>query len=300
MANLISLKNFSKSKILQLIDMAFFMQNNISNLKDLHKNKILTTAFFEPSTRTKLSFMAAAYKLGLDVLDFNKDLSSQKKGESLSDTIKILSGYSDLLVIRSNQENFFKGISSSCPIINAGDGKNEHPTQALIDLFTIKKEFGTIDGLNILIVGDLKNGRTVHSLLYGLSNFDVNVFLYCPSQLKLEKNFFNEINQKLKISYLPSFDLTNIDVLYLTRVQYERFKSKKPKRIENSYSLNQKILQKAKSTLKILHPLPRLAELPEFVDQTNFACYFKQAKNGLYMRMALIDYCLKNIDKNEE
>ncbi|MCM8830608.1 MAG: aspartate carbamoyltransferase [Candidatus Omnitrophica bacterium] len=294
MANLLSLKNFSKEKIEKILNDAYFLERNQTALQNKYKSKILTLAFFEPSTRTKLSFSAAAYKIGLDVLDYSSHFSSEKKGESISDTIKILEGYSDCIVIRHWDEKIFQTIQFSCPIINAGNGIDEHPTQALIDLYTIKKEFGKIDGLNFLIVGDLKNGRTVHSLLLALRNYNVSVNLFCPNQLSLDKEFLSQLEGKLRISYSKNFELENIDVLYMTRIQYERFKSKKPKDLEKSYSLNLKLLKKAKDSLIILHPLPRLAELPTEIDKTKHAKYFLQAKNAIFVRMAILDYCLCN------
>ncbi|MFN3910269.1 MAG: aspartate carbamoyltransferase [Candidatus Anstonellaceae archaeon] len=294
MANFLSLKNFSKSKIEQILETAFSIEKNPKMLENKYISKILTLAFFEPSTRTKLSFTASAYKLGLKVLDYSPNFSSQKKGESISDTLKILMGYSDIMVIRHPDENIFQNVSFSCPIINAGNGIDEHPTQALIDLYTIKKEFGKIDGLNILMVGDLKNGRTIHSLLLALSNFDVSISLFCPKQLSLDKQFFSKIKEKINITYSSSINLKNIDVLYMTRIQYERFKNKKPKGLEKSYSLNLNLLKHAKKNMIILHPLPRLSELPIQIDNTTHAKYFEQAKNGIPLRAAVLDYCLSN------
>lgn len=294
MVNLISLKNFSKNEIEKILEKASFLEKNINSLENKYGSKILTLAFFEPSTRTKLSFTASAYKLGIKVLDYNQSFSSQKKGESTLDTLKILAGYSDILVIRSSDEKIFENFSTTIPLINAGNGTNEHPTQALIDLYTIKKHFGKIDGLNILMVGDLKHGRTIHSLLFGLSNFNVSINLFCPNQLSLDKNLFIEVNKRISLNYLPSFNLENIDVLYMTRIQYERFKAKKPKGLEKVYSLNPNLLKSAKKNLIILHPLPRLSEIPPEIDSTSYAKYFEQAKNGIPIRMAILDYCLSN------
>ncbi|MEM3362394.1 MAG: aspartate carbamoyltransferase [Candidatus Anstonellaceae archaeon] len=295
MVNFLSLQRFERKEIDYLLQQAAFMENNLYNLKERYNSKILAAAFFEPSTRTKLSFFAAAQRLGFSTLDYLPEFSSQKKGESIEDTIKILSGYCDVLVVRHPKNNFFSDISCDCTLINAGDGTNEHPTQAIIDLYTIKKAFSKIDGLNFLIVGDLKNGRTVHSLLFALANYDVYVNLFCPKGLSPDKSFLDKLSNDFlkRISFTSKMDLSNIDVLYVTRVQYERFKGKKPKNIENSYVLTPELLSKAKKELKILHPLPRLKELPQKIDSTPYAHYFQQARNGVPVRMAILDYCLK-------
>jgi len=293
MANLLTIKDLTKEKLLYIIDNAFYMEKNFQKMYDKYKSKIMCIAFFEPSTRTKISFTAAAYRLGLRVVDFNKDTSSQKKGETIQDTMRILGNYFDLVVLRHPENKIYEKFSISCPLINGGDGTGEHPTQAITDLFTIKKEFGQIDGLNILIVGDLKNGRTVHSLLSALSYFDVNIGLYCPKELRLDNEFLDGLKNKNKIKYYEKFDISEIDVLYMTRVQYERLGSKiKQKNIEKDYALNKELLKKAKPSLKILHPLPRLKELPLEIDSSKYAHYFQQAKNGIFSRMAIIDYCL--------
>ncbi|MCX8163669.1 MAG: aspartate carbamoyltransferase [Candidatus Micrarchaeota archaeon] len=295
MANFLSLKNFEKNELLKILSEAKQMEQNLYNSNTLFSSKILTAAFFEPSTRTKLSFFAAAQRLGMKTLDYLPEFSSLKKGESIEDTIKILEGYSDILVIRHYEEDIFSKLDTSIPLINAGNGTDEHPTQAVLDLYTIQKAFSKIDGLNFLIVGDLKNGRTVHSLLFALNNFDVSIKLFCPQELKLGKNFFSALDQDFlkRISYVSKLELTDIDVLYMTRIQYERFKGKKPKGLEKLYRLNPSILSKAKDNLIILHPLPRLEEIPKEVDSTKHAYYFKQAKNAVPIRMAIISYCLK-------
>ena len=293
MANLLTIKDLTKEKLLSIIDNAFYMEKNFEKVYDKYKSKIMCIVFFEPSTRTKISFSAAANRLGLRVVDFNKNTSSQKKGETIQDTMKILGNYFDLVVLRHPENKIYEKFSIPCPLINAGDGTGEHPTQAITDIFTIKKEFRQIDGLKILIVGDLKHGRTVHSLLRALSYFDVDIGLYCPKELKLDREFVEGLPNKNKIRYYEEFDITDVDVLYMTRVQYERFKTKvKERSIEKTYMLCKEILKKAKPTLKILHPLPRLKELPLEIDNTKYAHYFQQAKNGIYARMAIIDYCL--------
>jgi len=269
-------------------------QNKVPKLL---KNKILSCLFYEPSTRTRFSFESAMIKLGGQVISTEnaKQFSSVSKGETLTDSIKVISGYSDMIVLRHHESGSAESAArvSSVPIINAGDGDGEHPTQALLDLYTIKKELGQIDNFKIAMVGDLLYGRTIHSLIYLLSlSRNVEIFLVSPNDLKLPEKYKSFLDSK-KIKFSESNNLENIlskvDVLYMTRVQKERFSSKKLyERIKNSFVLNEKLLKKLKKRSIIMHPLPRINEISLKVDEDKRAAYFRQARNGLYIRMALL------------
>ncbi|MFK4785311.1 aspartate carbamoyltransferase [Fusobacterium sp. MFO224] len=305
MKNIISIKNFNKNEILEILEHA-------KNLKkfpktDLIENKIVATLFFEPSTRTRLSFTSASFKIGGKVLGFDSpDATSLKKGESLRDTIKVTEGYSDIIVMRHLRDGAAKFASeiSSVPIINAGDGANEHPSQTLLDLYTIKENFKSIDNLTTAFVGDLKYGRTVHSLTEALSKFSGQKFYFiAPNEIQIPKEIQKELDLK-GISYQLLSDykeiLNQIDVLYMTRIQKERFENPSLyEKVKNSFEISKgTILNKCKENMIILHPLPRVNEINIDLDNTKHALYFEQAKNGVPVREAMIGIALDKLNIN--
>jgi len=251
--------------------------------------------FFEPSTRTRLSFESAASYLGAKIVGFTDSSSSSvKKGESLNDTILTVSNYSDIIVMRHPRDGSARYASevSPIPIINAGDGANQHPTQTLLDLYSIRKTQGTLDNLNIVFIGDLKYGRTVHSLVIALCEFNTTFHLVSPVELKLP----SYVKQHIKDNNLKYYQYTELnevipkaDILYMTRIQKERFLDPiEYEKVKNAYVLKNSMLEKAKDNLKILHPLPRVNEITVDVDANPKAYYFQQALNGVYVRQALL------------
>ena len=259
--------------------------------------KTLGCIFFEPSTRTRLSFESAMSYIGGDTLATSNILSSTQKGESLADTIKIISLYSDVLVLRHplDGSSKFAAEISTKPIINAGSGTEEHPTQTIQDLYTIKKETKKIDGLKIAIVGDLKYGRTVYSLLYGLSNYNVTVYLISPETLRIRSDSIYDIKKKLQLTESTELNdyIHDLDVIYVTRIQKERFQDKEEYfKVRGSYIIDNSVISKLKKNSIILHPLPRLDEIPNNIDASNHAKYFKQAEYGKYTRAALLGLIL--------
>jgi len=264
---------------------------------DICNGKTLGCIFFEPSTRTRLSFESAMSYIGGNTLTTSNILSSTQKGESLADTIKIVSLYSDVLVLRHplDGSSKFAAEISTKPIINAGSGTEEHPTQTIQDLYTIKKETKKIDGLKIAIVGDLKYGRTVYSLLYGLSNYDVTVHLISPETLRIRSDSIYDIKKRLQLTESTKLDdyIHDLDVIYVTRIQKERFQDKEEYfKVRGSYVIDNSVVQKLKHNSIILHPLPRLDEIPDNIDNSNHAKYFKQAEYGKYTRAALLGLIL--------
>lgn len=282
------------------LDFIFKQAKNLENknklpqtLKGLH----FATLFYEPSTRTRLSFESAILKLGGTLVSTENaaEFSSAIKGETLEDTIKIVSSYVDAIILRHNVKGAAEIASnvSSVPIINAGDGVGEHPTQALLDLYTIKKELHKIEGLKIALVGDLLNGRTIHSLLPLLSIYKgIVIYLVSPKSLMLPRDLRNKLIKngvEFKEFEEMEYILEKIDVLYMTRIQKERFKSKiEYEKVKNSYVINLKTLEKLNKKAIVMHPLPRVNEIAPEVDKDKRAAYFRQAKNGLYIRMALL------------
>jgi len=257
----------------------------------------LATLFFEPSTRTRLSFESAMLSLGGQVLGFSSaDSSSASKGETVADTIKIVSAYSDIIAMRHPKEGapVVAAMKADVPIINAGDGGHNHPTQTLTDLLTIKKEKGRLENLTVGLCGDLKFGRTVHSLITALSRYkNIKIVLISPEELKIPDYIKKDVLEKCNIEYCETDNLEKymdqLDILYMTRVQKERFFNEADYiRLKDSYILNKEKLQTAKKDLCILHPLPRVNEISVEVDDDSRACYFKQAKYGRFIRMALI------------
>ena len=297
MKHLIDIKELSVEEIDELIKVA---KNIIAHPNEYHekcKYKKLATLFFEPSTRTRLSFEAAMMELGGNVIGFSEaSSSSASKGESVSDTVKIVGGYSDIIAMRHPKEGapLVASLKSDVPIINAGDGGHNHPTQTLTDLLTISCEKNRLDNLTIGLCGDLKFGRTVHSLITAMSRYkNIKFVLISPEELKLPEYVKEDILDKNNIQYVETNDieeyLGDLDILYMTRVQKERFFNEEDYlRLKDYYILNKEKLEKAKKDLCILHPLPRVNEISVEVDDDPRACYFKQARNGKYIRMALI------------
>ena len=297
MRHLIDILEVSVEEIDELIETANDIIANPDKYNEKCRHKKLATLFFEPSTRTRLSFEAAMYELGGDVLGFSEAASSSSaKGESVSDTIKVVSSYADIIAMRHPKEGapMVASMKSDVPVINAGDGGHNHPTQTLTDLLTIKREVGRLDNLVIGYCGDLKFGRTVHSLINALTRYkNVKMILISPDELKVPDYIKDEVLEPLGIEYVETTDLMEylpeIDVLYMTRVQRERFFNEADYiRLKDSYILDVEKLSHAKETACVLHPLPRVNEIAIEVDDDPRAKYFIQAKYGKYIRMALI------------
>ena len=297
MRSLISILELSAEEIAGLIATAEDIIANPQKYAEACHGKKLATLFFEPSTRTRLSFEAAMYELGGQVLGFSEAASSSaSKGESVSDTVKVVSCYADIIAMRHPKEGapLVASMKADVPVINAGDGGHNHPTQTLADLLTIWREKGRFTNLTIGLCGDLKFGRTVHSLIEAMARYEnVRFALISPEELKLPSYVKKDILQKKGIPYTQTTDLESVmpelDVLYMTRVQRERFFNEDEYvRLKDSYILTPGKLKTAKESLSILHPLPRVNEISVAIDDDPRACYFKQALNGKYMRMALI------------
>lgn len=297
--DIISIKDFNKEQLEKFFSATEkIIQLNPTQRREICKGKTLGYLFYEPSTRTRLSFDAAMASIGGNSLGIsNISSSSTQKGESLADTVRIMSIYSDVLVLRHTLDGSsrFAAEVSDKPLINAGSGTEEHPTQAIQDLFTIKKEMKRIDGLKIGIVGDLKYGRTVYSLLYGLGNYDVDVHLISPESLRIRSDSVYEIKKRLE--FTESIDLEenidDFDVLYVTRIQKERFPDEEEYlKVKGSYVVGLDLLKQMKEDSIILHPLPRLDEISPDVDKTKKAKYFEQAEYGKYTRASLLGLTL--------
>ena len=296
MRSLIDIKELSVNEIDELVATALDIIENPQKYSEKCKGKKLATLFFEPSTRTRLSFEAAMYELGGNVLGFSSaDSSSSAKGESVADTAKMISCYADIIAMRHPKEGapLVASMNATIPVINAGDGGHNHPTQTLADLLTIKRKKGRFTNLTVGLCGDLKFGRTVHSLINALNRYDgVRFVLISPEELRVPSYVKNEITKAGK-EYVETRDLAEslpeLDILYMTRVQKERFFNEEDYlRLKDSYILDPSKLTKAKSDLSIMHPLPRVNEISVKVDSDPRAHYFEQALNGKYMRMALI------------
>lgn len=300
--NLLSIKDIGKKYIEEIISRAtdfdkVLEKKEILNLAD---GKIMATLFFEPSTRTRMSFETAMLRLGGKIVSAPDmmQISSAKKGETLQDTGRIVSSYVDVIVMRHPMPFSVRDLAtfSKVPVINAGDGINEHPSQTLIDLFTIKKELGALDNLKIVFLGDLKYGRTVHSLSTALQYFNVKIYFVSPNELKIPEELREELN-KLNIDFEELSDLkeviSEVDVIYQTRVQEERFEDKSEyEKLKNKYIIDRETMNLAKERMILMHPLPRIKEIHEDVDYDQRACYFRQAKNGVPVRMAIISKLL--------
>jgi aspartate carbamoyltransferase catalytic subunit len=299
--DIISIKDLSKNEIKYILEYANKMIPYAKGEKytDILKEKILSTLFFEPSTRTRLSFESAMNRLGGRVIGFAEPgITSQKKGESLADTIRMADSYADVIVIRHPQEGAARLSAefAESPVINAGDGAGHHPTQCLLDLFTIISEKKKIEGDKIVLLGDLKYGRTVHSLAYALGLFGAELIFVSPESLKMPREVINECKE---LGSEPT-NTTNLDraikdadVLYVTRIQKERFPdAEEYNRVVGTYKVDLNLLKNAKKELIVMHPLPRVVEIDPEVDKTQHALYFKQAFNGVPVRMALLSLLL--------
>ncbi len=292
--SLVSIADYSKEKILQILEKAAGFEANPN--QEILKGKVVATLFFEPSTRTRLSFETAVNRLGGRVIGFaDASTTSGTKGETLKDTIIMVSNYADLIVMRNPIEGAARYASevSSVPVINAGDGANQHPTQTMLDLYSIKKTQGRIDNLKICMVGDLKYGRTIHSLIQALSHFNPTFSFIAPKELELPEEY-KIFCMERNIPFEEHCDLTeeniaDADILYMTRVQKERFTDLfEYEKVKDVYTLRNKLLENTKPNLRILHPLPRVNEIDYDVDNNEKAYYFQQAKNGVYARQAVI------------
>lgn len=302
MRHLLSITDLSVKEIDDLIETANDIIANPKKYAKKCNGKKLATLFFEPSTRTRLSFEAAMYELGGNVLGFSEaSSSSTAKGESVSDTIRTVGCYADIIAMRHPKEgsSMVASKKSGVPIINAGDGGHNHPTQTLTDLLTIKREKGRLDNLVVGLCGDLKFGRTVHSLITALSRYtNIKFVLISPDELKIPEYLKEEVLEKNKIDYLETISLEDsieqLDILYMTRVQRERFFNEADYiRLKDTYILDNEKMRKAKDDMIVLHPLPRVNEISVSVDEDKRARYFEQVLNGKYIRMALILKLLK-------
>lgn len=291
--SLVSIQDYSKEQILRILDLAKEFEANPR--QDLLHGYVVASLFFEPSTRTRLSFESAVNRLGGRIVGFSEaSTSSVSKGESLKDTILTVANYSDLIVMRHPVEGAAKYASevSPVPIVNAGDGANQHPTQTLLDLYSIKSTQGKLDDLKICMIGDLKYGRTVHSLLMAMSHFNPTFDFIAPDELKMPKEYKDYLD-KLGIKYNEYKDfsghINDADIVYMTRVQKERFSDPMEyEKVKNVYVLKNEMLKDTKDNMRILHPLPRVNEISEDVDSNPKAYYFTQALNGVFTRMAII------------
>lgn len=292
--SLVNIAELSESKIRYLLELTQFFEKH-PNLHIL-EDRVVATLFFEPSTRTRLSFETAANRLGARVIGFSDpNATSSSKGESLKDTIMMVSNYADIIVMRHHLEGAARYASevAPVPIVNAGDGANQHPTQTMLDLYTIYQTQGRLTDLNIYLVGDLKYGRTVHSLLMAMRYFNPTFHFIAPDELKMPQEYKDYCNEH-HIKYVEHSDFTadtiaNADILYMTRVQRERFTDlMEYEHVKNMYILRADLLSKCRDNMKVLHPLPRVNEITPDVDDTKHAYYFQQAKNGLFARQAIL------------
>ena len=308
MKSVIDVVDLTVQEIDELLNVASDIIARPKKYSKILKGKKIATLFFEPSTRTRLSFESAMLELGGSVIGFSSPQSSSaSKGESVADTAKVVSNYADIIAMRHYQEGapLVCALNASIPVINAGDGGHCHPTQTLADLLTIKREKGRLDNLTVGFCGDLKYGRTVHSLLGALSRYkNIKVVLISPNELKIPNYVKEDILHKNNMPYVETDDLENslqdLDVLYMTRVQGERFADKDEyERLKDTYILTEEKFKKASSGTIILHPLPRVNEISVKLDKDSRACYFKQVANGKYMRMALILKLVKLAEKDK-
>lgn len=307
MRSLIDILDLSTAELDDLLSTACDIMEHPDQYAEKCKGKKLATLFFEPSTRTRLSFEAAMLELGGSVIGFSDaDCSSASKGESIADTAKVISCYADIIAMRHPQEGapFAASLSAGIPVINAGDGGHCHPTQTLADLLTVYREKGTLQGLTIGFCGDLKYGRTVHSLIAALSRYHgIRAVLISPEELRLPGYVKHEYMSNMTCVETTSLDdaIGELDILYMTRIQRERFDDiEEYERLKDSYVLTMDKMAKAPQTMCVLHPLPRVNEISVAVDDDPRACYFKQALNGKYMRMALILKLLSEADGKKQ
>ena len=299
-SDVISIRHFSKDDLDQIYAATDeIIEMNPEERREIARGKTLGYLFFEPSTRTRLSFQSAMALIGGISFGFADSTSSSiQKGESLADTVRVMAGYADVIVLRHplDGSSKFAAEVSDKPVINGGSGTEEHPTQAIQDLYTIRKELGKIDGKNIGIVGDLKYGRTVYSLLYGLSNYDVNVHLISPESLKIRSDSTYNLKQNMTFTESENLDdyIEDLDVLYVTRIQKERFPDEEEyMKVRGSYVIGQDVVNKMKDDAILLHPLPRIDEISTDIDSTKQAKYFEQAEYGKFTRAAVLSLLLQ-------
>jgi len=292
--DIISIKDFTREEIGYVLKIASAMEPIAKSGSDMLHGKTLATLFFEPSTRTRLSFEAAMHKLGGTAIGFAEpETASIKKGENLADTVRVVENYADVIALRHPLEGAARLAAEfvQVPVINAGSGAEEHPTQALLDLYTILKEKNRIDGLNIALMGDLRYGRTVHSLAYALSLYDVKLYLVSPELLRMRREVLDAIKEKISVVEKTGIEevLPETDVLYVTRIQEERFPDPAEYvKVRGTYKIGVDVLEDAKEDMIIMHPLPRVDEIDDEVDETPHARYFQQVWNGIVMRMTLL------------
>ena len=295
MKHVVSIEDLDNKNIMDLLKRASELLPVAKGKKksDKLKGKILSTCFFEPSTRTRLSFESAMQRLGGSCIGFaDPSATSHLKGETLSDAIRMVSGYSDAVVLRHPREGAAKLASevSDVPIINGGDGAGQHPTQTLLDLFTIKEEIGKLENLKVGMLGDLRYGRTVHSLSQALDRFKTRLYFISPESLAMPEHVTDDLTNEWSTHQSLEEVLGELDVLYVTRIQKERFPDIEDyKRVAGAYRINSELLNGAKTKMRILHPLPRVDEISTDVDNTKHAAYFRQAFNGIPVRMALLE-----------
>ena len=294
--NIISIAEFSREDLELVVKTALDLKNNPQ--KNLLDGKLIASCFFEPSTRTRQSFETAIQRLGGRVIGFSDaSNTSIKKGETLADTARILSSYADAIVMRHHKDGAARLVSqfSAVPVINAGDGTNQHPSQTLLDLVTIFETQGRLDNLKIALAGDLKYGRTVHSLAQAMKHFSCEFYFVSPPSLAMPDYICEELDEaNIKYQILPTLEeaIETVDILYMTRVQRERFDEQEFLKIQGKFNLTPETLKNAKSNLKVLHPLPRIDESSADVDNTPYAYYFEQAKNGVFARQAILSLVL--------
>jgi aspartate carbamoyltransferase catalytic subunit len=295
--SLISITDLTKDEIIRITELAAYFEEH--PYEPLLNGRVIASLFFEPSTRTRLSFESAINRLGARVIGFSDTANtSVSKGETFHDTIQVISNYCDMIVMRHSLEGAPRYASefSKVPIVNAGDGANQHPSQTLLDLYSIKKTQGTFDGINIMMIGDLKYGRTVHSLLQALSHFNTKFTFVAPPELRMPEEYKQFLRDK-GLEYTETTEIgdaiNEADIVYMTRVQRERFTDPMEyERVKNVYVLKNSMLDNTKDNMRILHPLPRVGEIAYDVDQNPKAYYFNQTENGVYTRMAIISYLL--------
>lgn len=294
--DIVSIQDFTKEDLLYILQTSEKMEKD---KPDLLSGKILATLFFEPSTRTRLSFESAMYRLGGKVIGFSDEkVSSVKKGETIWDTAKMADRYGDVIVIRSPVEGSARlaAEAASVPVINGGDGANQHPTQTLLDLYTILKTKQRLDNLKVGFLGDLKYGRTVHSLAMALSHWQVELFFIAPEALQMPPHYLRDLREK-SVKCCQTSDVFSVseelDILYVTRIQRERFPDPEEyEKYKNTYRLDRSLLEHIKNELKIMHPLPRVGEIHPELDETSHAVYFEQAGNGVTVRKAVLSLVL--------
>lgn len=296
--DIVSIRDFSRDEVEHILETTRLMEPLTRQGSTMLQGRTLATLFFEPSTRTRMSFESAMHKLGGNCISITEArTSSIEKGESLADTVRTVENYADLLVLRHPLDGSARMAAemASVPIINAGSGAEEHPTQALLDLYTIQREIGKVDGLHIAFLGDLRYGRTVHSLAYALAMYNTKISFVSPESLRVRSEVIDDVGQRVKVSECRELSevLPEADVLYVTRIQKERIPDPEEyEKVKGIYRITMDTLRKAKSNMILMHPLPRVDEIAPEVDATPNAKYFKQMWYGLVTRMALLALCL--------